>query len=143
MATEPSENQRRNLELAGAGLEAWVSGRREQTLETLADDVEVFVPPELGNPGTYHGKEEFLRWNGEWDEAWSDFQMSVGRFAAVGDSHVVAEVHSRGTGRGSGIEVENVLGWVIGIRDGFCDYVSLQPSLEDARRVAEERETAS
>jgi ketosteroid isomerase-like protein len=136
-----SQQQQRNLHLAQGGLEGWIRGDREATMGTLTEDVEVYVPPELGNAGTYRGRDSFLAWIGHWDEAWSDFEMSIERAQPVGERHVVFLVRSRGRGRGSGVEVENVLGWVLGVRGDHCDYIALQPDLDSAVELARVRET--
>ncbi len=136
----PSEAQARNLELAEGGLEGWIAGDREATIATFTEDVEVYVPPELGNAGSYRGGEQFRSWFRAWDEVWSDFRMTIESIEPAGERHVVAMVRSRGVGAGSGIEVENVLGWVIGIRGELMEYLSLQPDREQAIAHALERE---
>ena len=137
-----SEQQGRNLDLVRGGLETWIAGDREAAMATFTDDVEVFVPAELGNAGSYRGIEGFRRWFEAWDDAWSEFVMSVEEIEAVGDRHVVAMVRSRATGAGSGIEVENVLAWVIGVRGDKMDYLSLQPDRGSALGLVQEREGA-
>lgn len=137
-----TERQGRNLELARGGLESWIAGDREAVMGTLSAEVEVFVPPELGNAGTFKGREEFLKWVAEWDEAWSEFDMEVSAIEPVGEDHVIAQIRSRGTGVGSGIEVENELGWVLRVREGLMDYLALQADLVQARAHAQERESA-
>jgi ketosteroid isomerase-like protein len=134
-------DQERNLELARNGLDSWISGDREGAMATFTDDVEVFVPAELGNAGTYRGIEQFQRWFDSWDEAWSEFVMSVESIEPAGERHVVAMIHSRGVGAGSGIQVENLLGWVIGVRDDRMEFLSLQPDREAAFTLARERES--
>ncbi len=132
-----------NAERVRSGLAAWAAGDVAETLATLTDDVEVFVPPELGNAGSFHGRDAFIRWTQEWEEAWSENQIEVIDAQPVGKRHVVATVRSRAVGRGSGIEVENVLGWVLTVHeDGMCDYLSLQPDVEHALALAREREEA-
>ena len=140
MATEPTPEQ--NLELVRGGLEDWIAGDREKTISTFTDDVEVYVPPELGNAGSYRGVDQFRQWFAAWEEAWSEFVMSVETIEPVGARHVVALIRSRGIGAGSGIEVENELGWVIGVRGEKMNFLSLQQTLEDARALAREREGA-
>jgi ketosteroid isomerase-like protein len=133
--------QARNLELARGGLESWISGDREAAIATFSDDVVVHVPAELGNAGTYRGIEQFRKWNQSWEEVWSEFTMSVVSIENAGEGHVVALINSQGTGTASGIDVENTLGWVLGINeDGLMDYLGLQPDLEAARKHAQERE---
>ncbi|HEX2358296.1 MAG TPA: nuclear transport factor 2 family protein [Solirubrobacterales bacterium] len=127
--------------MARGGLESWIAGDQDAAIATFTEDVEVFVPPELGNAGNYRGVEQFRRWFATWDEAWSEFVMSVESIEPVGERHVVAMIRSRGVGAGSGIEVENVLGWVIGTRNERMDYLSLQPDRDAAVEHAGERES--
>jgi ketosteroid isomerase-like protein len=136
-----SPEQERNLELARGGLQSWIEGDRDAAMQTIAEDVEVFVPPELGNAGTYRGLEEFQRWNAEWEEAWSDFEMELLSAEPVGDRHVVCLIRSRGRGVGSGVEVGNELGWVLEVRDESLIFLGLQPSREEALALAERRES--
>ncbi len=139
---EHTPGQEANLELARGGLEDWIAGNQEATIATFTDDVEVYVPPELGNAGTYMGIEQFRKWFEAWDDAWSEFQMSVKDIEPAGERHVVAIIESRGVGAGSGIEVSNRLAWVLGIRDGKMEYLSLQPDVEAAHALVGEREAA-
>ena len=137
MATEPDSK----VELARNGLQSWIAGDHEAAIATFTEDIEVFVPSELGNAGTYRGIEQFRSWFQAWDEAWSDFAMEVRSIEAVGDRHVVAVIDSRGRGTAIGVEVGNSLGWVLGVRgDGRMEYLSLQSDLEAAREHALARE---
>ena len=111
-------------------------------MATFTDDIEVFVPPELGNAGVYRGLEAFQRWFAAWDEAWSEFVMTVESIEPVGESHVVAMIRSRGVGVGSGVEVENLLGWVIGLREGQMEFLSLQADRNAALELVRTRESA-
>jgi ketosteroid isomerase-like protein len=140
MGTEPTEERQRNLALVQGGLESWISGDHEATIATFTEDVEVFVPNELGNAGTFHGIDQFRKWFREWDDAWSEFVMKIESIEAAGDHHVIAMIRSRGIGTGSGIEVENKLGWVIGVRDGRMDFLALQPDRECALALVAGRE---
>jgi ketosteroid isomerase-like protein len=132
--------QERNLELVRGGLEDWIAGDHEAAMATFTDDVEVYVPNELGNAGTYRGLEQFKSWFEGWDEAWSSFEMAIESIESVGDRHVVAMIRSQAVGQGSGIEVENLLGWVMSVRDGRMEFLSLQPDRESAIKLVEERE---
>ena len=139
---EHSPEQEANLELVSGGLEDWIAGNQEATIATFTDDVEVYVPPELGNAGTYTGIEQFRSWFAAWDDAWSEFEMEVMEIEPVGERHIVAMIESRGVGAGSGIEVSNRLAWVLATRDGKMEYLSLQPDREAALALASERESA-
>jgi ketosteroid isomerase-like protein len=145
MATDGAltERQRRNIAQARESFEAWTAGDRGVAISTLAEDVELVVPAELGNPIAAKGVEAFKQWTADWDEAWSRFEMSVKQIEPVGDRHVVLEVGNSGTGAGSGVEVETTLGWVLGVlEDGTCDYISLRLDFESARAVARERDAS-
>jgi len=149
MATDGPESRadqltgpERNVALAHDGLMAWNRGEVERTLSTLTDDVEIVVPAEVGNPGSFHGIDGFLRWAGNWEEAWEEFSLEVLEIEPVGQRHVAASLRGLGRGRGSGIEVENRLGYVVGVRGEQAEFISLQPSFEDARALAAEREAA-
>ena len=140
MATDPPAEQRR-VELVAGGMADWITGDREKTIGTFTDDIEVFVPPELGNAGSYRGIEEFRAWFAAWDEVWTDYKMEVKSMEAAGERHVVAEVSNTGVGVGSGAEVGNTLGWVFSVDDSRrLDYLALMPDLETAREHALERE---
>jgi ketosteroid isomerase-like protein len=123
-------------------MEAWTAGDVEATLATFADDVEVYVPVEFMNSGTFRGRDGFLEWIGHWNEAWDEITYELEDVVAVGDSHVVAAVRNRGRGRGSGVEVEDVRAWVLELRDDRVAYFSLQLSFEDALAHARQRDRA-
>ena len=138
-----SEVQKANVELARGGLESWISGDRETAIATFTDDVEVYVPAELGNAGSYRGIDQFRSWFQGWDEVWSEFTMVARSIEPVGERHVIVEMDSKGTGTASGVEVSNTLGWVMGVREGNLEYLALMPDLEAAREHALAREGAA
>ncbi len=124
-------------------MEAWTAGDVEATLANFADDLEVSVPPEFMNSGTFLGRDGFLEWIGQWNEAWEEISYELEEVVPVGDRHVVAAVRNRGRGRGSGVQVEDVRAWVLELRDDRVSYFSLQLSFEDAIAHAREREADS
>lgn len=138
MANSPG--QEANVALFREAIGEWTRGDREAVVATLTEDVEVLVPPELGNPGDYRGRRAFVEWTRQWYEAWSEFDLEIEAIEPVGEHHVIATIRSRGRGRGSGIEVENLIGWVLEVREGLCPFVSLQPSYEQALELARARE---
>jgi ketosteroid isomerase-like protein len=140
MVTDPGGDQQR-VELVAVGMANWITGDREETIGTFAEDIEIFVPPELGNAGSYRGIDEFRAWFAAWDEVWTDYRMELKSIEPAGERHVVAEVSNRGVGVGSGVEVGNTLGWVFSVsEDDRLDYLALMPDLDAAREHARERE---
>jgi ketosteroid isomerase-like protein len=87
MAASPE--QERNVALAKAVMEVWMSGDVEAARAMLTEDVEVYVPTEIANAGTFRGHDEWLRWAQTWDEAWSEFSYEFEEALPVGDRHVV------------------------------------------------------
>jgi ketosteroid isomerase-like protein len=128
------------IELLRRGFEAWDAGDIEAVLELLDPDVEVVAADGFINAGTHRGHDGFLRWAQQWFEAWEDFQQTPEAVVAVGDRHAVARFHQVGRGRGSGVEVEMVVGWTLEYRDGRFTYLALHLGFEDAVRDARARE---
>ena len=122
------------------GSTIWIAGDREAAIARFTDDVEVYVPAELGNAGTYRGIEQFIELVPQLGRGLVGVHDVRGLLEPVGESHVVALIRSQGTGTASGIEVANTLGWVLGVRDSSLCYLSIQPDLEAAREHALARE---
>ncbi len=124
-------------------MEAWTAGDVEATLAAFADDIEVSVPADFMNSGTFRGRDGFLEWIEQWNEAWEEISYELEDVVPVGDRHVVAAVRNRGRGRGSGVQVEDVRAWVLELRDDRVSYFSLQVGFEEALAHAREREAGS
>ena len=136
-----SASAEERIALARRGIELYDAGDLEGALELLSPDVETYAPPELMNRGTFHGIDGFLRWAGEWNEAWEWFELEVLRVEAIGERHVVAVVHQHGRGRGSGLEAETDSAFVFELgEDGLCIYQALYNDIEAAFASARERE---
>jgi ketosteroid isomerase-like protein len=136
-----SASAERRIELARDGIVAYDSGDVEAALKLLSPDIEVYSPPGTVNVGTYHGIEGFLEWTTMWNEAWERFEREVLRVEAVGERHAVAVVHQTGVGRESGVEVEQVSGYLMELNDDEqCSYFALYNDLDAAFAAARERE---
>src|SRR4249920_1669509 len=88
------------LELGGDAIEAWNRGDVERILEVLDPEVEVYTPEGLINTGTFSGREAFVAWIEQWNEAWDSFELDLVELDLVGGRHVIATVTQRGQGRG-------------------------------------------
>lgn len=129
-----------NVAFGLRSFEIWLSGDVEGALALMSEDIEIHVPPELANAGTYRGHDAFLRWINDWDEAWTDYEMEVVSSAPAGERHVVSAVRQRAKGAGSGVEVAMDVVWLTEVRDEKIAALHLYTTEEEARRVAEERE---
>jgi ketosteroid isomerase-like protein len=128
------------VELIGRAFDAYESGDLQALLEILDSGIVIYVPPDVPNPGTFHGHEGFLHWAANWNEAWDEFRQQTVDIAPIGDRHVLAEVHQNARGRASGVEVEQSAWYVYEVRDGRATYLSLYLDRDAALEAARERE---
>jgi ketosteroid isomerase-like protein len=135
--SEPSERQRRNLELTRARFDAYNSGDLEYLLTTFHPQLELVSDAGLLNAGTFHGPEGFVQWVTQWNEAWEDFQVEPLRIEPVGEDHVIVDVHQTGHGAGSGIPVEMTVFWAFETIDELTTRAHLCSKREQAVAAVE------
>jgi ketosteroid isomerase-like protein len=128
------------VELVRRGFQAYNARDTGAVFRLLDPNVEIYSTHELMNPGTFRGHAGYLRWIGQWEEAWEDFQNVPEEIQAVGERHVVARVRASGRGRGSGVEVGQTLAYLYDVREGVCVYLGLYASFDAALDAARERE---
>jgi ketosteroid isomerase-like protein len=137
MATADGE---RNVERVRTGFEAFNRGDFEAVLAFFSDDVEIFSSPSLANPGTYHGHDGYREWLAQWLEVWEGFEPRIERIEPVGAHHVVAGVRQSARGRGSGIEVEMTLAYMLDLGEATTRAMHLYPTWDEAIAEAARRE---
>jgi ketosteroid isomerase-like protein len=138
--SELSAEQQTNLQLTERAFEAFNAGDTDGILALLDTDVEIYMPTELPNSGTFRGHAGYLKWTDNWLDAWENFNVEIRRMEPVGERHVVSHAHQSATGKGSGIPVEMDMAYVTESRDGKAIALHLYPSVEEARRTARKRE---
>jgi ketosteroid isomerase-like protein len=136
--TSPEER----IELVRRGHAVYERGDMESVLALLDPEIEIYAPPDVGNPGTYHGHDGFLHWIGHWNEAWDEFRQELRGVEPIGERHVVADMLQTARGRASGVELELAVTYVYEVRDGRATYLSLHLDGKQARAAAREREAA-
>jgi uncharacterized protein len=132
--------QSRNIEAVSDGVDAFRAGDVDAVLAVLHEDVEVHMPSDLPNAGTYRGHDEYRQWLGRWLEAWDAFDIEIDDIEPIGRTHVVASAHQTARGRGSGIPVEMWITYMWDVRDGRAIAMHLYPTRDEAVRVARQRE---
>ena len=104
--------------------------------QDLADDFEWITPPEVAGLGTYRGREEFLEFMRAWTEDFEDWSVELERVIDAGEDRVVGVIHQRAKGKGSGVPIELVQGFVWELEDGrvvrMRNYVTPADALEAA-----------
>jgi ketosteroid isomerase-like protein len=131
-----------NVEIVRRLFEAFQTGMKRGDLtvwfdsEDLADDFEWMTPPEVAGLGTYRGREGFLEFMRAWTEDFEDWSIELERVIDAGEDQVVGVFHQRATGKGSGVPIELVQGFVWELDDGrvvrMRNYVSPADALEAA-----------
>ena len=114
----------------------------EDTLRSMfAPDGEIYGAPGLINSGTYRGFDGFQQWIKQWEDAWEEVNYELGEATDMGDGMLVMPAHVVATGAGSGVETDNVFGWMWQFRDGqavrFHAYVTVDEAKAAAERLAE------
>ena len=110
----------------------------EGLLRFAHPDLEIYTEPGLVNTGTYHGHDEFLMWSAQWMDAWENFHNEPKEFIEVGDSIVVVPLVQSATGKGSGIEVEMELIYLVEMREAKASRLHLYATKDRALEVAGE-----
>jgi ketosteroid isomerase-like protein len=114
--------------MEGGDLTVWFDS------EDLADDFEWMTPPEVAGLGTYRGREGFLEFMRAWTEDFEDWSIDLDRVIDAGEDRVVGVLHQRAIGKGSGVPIELVQGFVWELEDGrvvrMRNYVTPADALE-------------
>ncbi len=106
-----------NVELVHRLAEAWNLSDVEAVLALFDPECEVVFPPEVPEPGPFHGHAELRQWADGFLAAWEFHNSEVVEIVDAGDS-VVAMLHLVGRGIGSGVEMEETDAHVFTIRAG-------------------------
>jgi ketosteroid isomerase-like protein len=117
MSEETVEIVRRGLEnlrrAAESGdFEAWFDS------ELVADDVEWIPTSSFPGPKSYRGREGSIEYMRTWSEDFESWSFDVERLIDAPDDRVVALVHQRAIGKGSGAPVEMHLAAVYDLEGG-------------------------
>ncbi len=135
-----SEDSR--VALIQEGFAKWEAGDVEATLALYDPEIVVYAPPEIGNSGTFHGTEGFMKWAQAWLEAWETFEQHLRAVEPIGQRHALALVTQTGVGKGSGIRVDRDATYVYETRDEKLVYMAIFFDHDAAVAHAREREAA-
>jgi len=71
----------------------------------------------IDTAGVFHGREGLREMLGELQEAFEDLSFEAEEISETPEGEIVAFIRVRGRGKGSGIEVDNAIAWVVTLRD--------------------------
>jgi ketosteroid isomerase-like protein len=124
-----------NVEMARRGVEHFNRGDRNALAEMAAPDIEL-VPMRAALEGTvYRGTDAFAQFWAAVDETWETIHLDAGEYLDCGD-RVLITGRLRGRARGTEIEVDSPMWWVLRVDAGKL--VSLRTYLDatEARTAA-------
>lgn len=106
-----------NLELARQTMEALGERDAERLIGLSDPDVEWHSLFAMGEDGMYRGHDGARRYMSDLSDAWEIGRADVDDALGIGDVAVlVGRIHYRG--RGSGVESETPVGWMLKFREG-------------------------
>ena len=94
-----------NVELVRRAYEALNAGDMDGLIEICDPGFELDMEERVFNPATYRGHDGIRRFYAEVREVWEDYRWEPEELIDRGDQ-VVALLHARGRGRGSGLEID-------------------------------------
>ena len=119
------------MEIVRGMHEAFFRGDFATAMSAFADDV-VWED----HNGTYHGHEGVTQATAKWIGAWDKLHQEVDEILDTEGDGVVVLLRQSGRGKGSGVPVESVFGWIYTITDGAISGVRLFPHAEEALKAA-------
>ena len=126
---------RQNIEAIKRGYESVGEGNLDGMLALVDPDVVVRDRPESPDPRTYHGYEGARDALAASDETFVGFELEPEEFIGEGE-YVVVVLTMRGTGRGSGVKVEERIAHQWKVRDGKAVELQVYSDPDDAVRDA-------
>jgi len=105
---------------AFASREALALYRREG-FAALAEFADPQIEIRMGygiNAGEYHGIEQALRFNADWEDAWAVMAYEVAEVDEIDAENVVARIEMTMRGEGSGVEVSETQWWLFELHGG-------------------------
>ncbi|MGI8462095.1 MAG: nuclear transport factor 2 family protein [Solirubrobacterales bacterium] len=99
-------------------------------------DPEVEYTP-VEEHATFHGHEAFTDYLERWLEAWETFSAEAEEIEITpAEDHVFIAIRCRGSGKGSGVEINDFLFWVSELRGGRLYRISEYTARGDALEAA-------
>src|SRR3954452_18682487 len=106
-----------NVEVVRQAFAALSTGGVEAMASFWDPEIEVGVPSELAQAGTYRGMDAVVDWISEWSEAWERIEYTPEKMVESGDT-VVVTLRYDGIGRGSGMRIEGRFWYLVKLRHG-------------------------
>jgi ketosteroid isomerase-like protein len=122
-----------NVEIVRRHLAAYLDENPERALEFLDETVELDATVRPDGK-VFYGRDGIRRAMIEWTGAWDDWELEIERFVDAGTDRVLYLWHERGSGKGSGVPMDQDGATVVTLRDGRI--VHLQAYVDRAAAFA-------
>ncbi len=109
-----------NVETVRRMYQAYFRGDFETALSAFAEDV---VWEDMN--GTYKGRDRVAEATTRWTGAWDDLRQELEDIRDAEGGNVVVALRQSGRGKGSGVLVQTVTGWIYTISGGKISHVRL------------------
>jgi ketosteroid isomerase-like protein len=106
-----------NVKLVQHVVDVWNRRDVDAFLSHFDPDCEVVFPPDVPEPGPFHGHAELKQWVEGFLAAWESHRAEVVE-AMDARGEVVAVLHMMGRGSGSGVDLDETDAHVFTIREG-------------------------
>lgn len=125
-----------NLQLVKAAFERWSSGDRGIDYDTIHPEIEMYTPLASTRGVPNRGHEGFRQWVQDIDDQFESWELRVHEWKTVDAERVLGlgEIHARG--RGSGVELDQVIAWLFSIREGKLYRYEVFYDQDEGRRAA-------
>jgi uncharacterized protein len=120
-----------NPELARQAYDAWERDGIDGAMPFLDAQIELHNPAE-GIGGVFHGHEGMREWIRQVYESFEEVHFVPDRIEELPDGRVLAILHARAKGRGSGVELDVPFAHVIEVRDGKATRLTQYSSVDAA-----------
>jgi ketosteroid isomerase-like protein len=125
------------IEIVRRAFETFNGEGIEGVVALFAPDFEVTIPPSLSaEPDTYRGPDGVRRWAAGFDGSLEDVRLEAESLVEVRADTVVAATRLRARGIESGIEVDQLTGQLLKIRDGQVRLIEVYPTVDEALAAA-------
>jgi ketosteroid isomerase-like protein len=95
-----------NVEVVRRAMEAFGRGDRAALLDEISPEVVVQQTAPIPDARTYHGHDGFVLVISDWAQIFDDLVMTAEELTDAGSNKVLACVHQKARGSGSGVPVE-------------------------------------
>jgi ketosteroid isomerase-like protein len=124
-----------NVEIVRRAFAAFSRDGPEAMARFWDPEIEVGVPPELAQAGTYRGRDAVLGWISEWSDAWERIEYTPQEIVENDDAVVVTLLYD-GVGKGSGLRIDGTFWYLMRLRDGKIVYLRLYGNEAEALEAA-------